>query len=100
RELADVAVSDPHALSPTQPFEQAVQDADVVVVATNHSEFTGPDALAGILRRASRDCLLVDPWNALGTGQVFLFASESAAMLGTGQAAAASARTPGGSPSA
>jgi UDP-N-acetyl-D-mannosaminuronic acid dehydrogenase len=100
RELADVAVSDPHALSPTQPFEQAVQDADVVVVATNHSEFTGPDALAGILRRASRDCLLVDPWNALGTGQVFLFASESAAMLGTGRAAAASARTPGGSPNA
>ena len=100
RELADVAVSEPHALSPTQPFEQAVQDADVVVVATNHSEFTGPDALAGILRRASRDCLLVDPWNALGTGQVFLFASESAAMLGTGQAAATSARTPGGSPSA
>jgi UDP-N-acetyl-D-mannosaminuronic acid dehydrogenase len=100
RELADVAVSDPHALSPTQPFEQAVQDADVVVVATNHSEFTGPDALAGILRRASRDCLLVDPWNALGTGQVFLFASESAAMLGTGQAAAASARTPGGAQSA
>jgi UDP-N-acetyl-D-mannosaminuronic acid dehydrogenase len=82
RELADVAVCDPHAPSPTQPLDQAVQDADVVVVATNHSEFEGPSALGEIVRRASGDCLLVDPWNALGTGQVFLFASESAALLG------------------
>lgn len=77
-----MAVCDPHAPSPTQPLEQAVQDADVVVVATNHSEFEGRDMLGEILRRASRDCLLVDPWNALGTGQVFLFGAESAAMLG------------------
>jgi UDP-N-acetyl-D-mannosaminuronic acid dehydrogenase len=82
RELADVAVCDPHAPSPTQPLDQALQDADVVVVATNHSEFEGPDALAEIIQRASGDCLLVDPWNALGTGQVFLFASESVALLG------------------
>ena len=32
--------------------------------------------------RAADDCLLVDPWNALGTAQVFLYASESAALLG------------------
>ncbi len=96
RELADVAVCDPHAPSPTQPLEQAVQDADVVVVATNHSEFEGRDTLGEILRRASRDCLLVDPWNALGTGQVFLFGAESAAMLGEATAAA-SPQTPGGS---
>jgi UDP-N-acetyl-D-mannosaminuronic acid dehydrogenase len=82
RELADVAVCDPHAPSPTQPLEQSVQDADVVVVATNHSEFEGPDTLGEIVRRASHDCLLVDPWDALGTGQVFVFASECAAMLG------------------
>jgi UDP-N-acetyl-D-mannosaminuronic acid dehydrogenase len=82
RELADVAVCDPHAHSPAQPLEQAVHDADVVIVATNHSEFEGPGPLAQILRRASRDCLLVDPWNALGTGQVFLFAAESATLVG------------------
>ena len=44
--------------------------------------------------RAAADCLVVDPWNALGTGQVFLFASESAALLGepaTGARAAGSA---------
>jgi UDP-N-acetyl-D-mannosaminuronic acid dehydrogenase len=88
RELADVAVCDPHAHSPTQPVEQAVQDADVVIVATNHSEFEGPGSLAEILPRATRDCLLVDPWNALGTGQVFLFAAEAAALLGEASATA------------
>jgi UDP-N-acetyl-D-mannosaminuronic acid dehydrogenase len=81
RELADVAVCDPHAPSPTQPLEQAVQDADVVIVATNHPEFEGPAVRAEIVARANPDCLLVDPWNALGTGQVFLFAAETAALM-------------------
>ena len=31
---------------------------------------------------ASEDCLLVDPWNALGTSQVFGYVAEAAAMLG------------------
>ena len=81
RELADVAVCDPHAATPTQPLVDAVRDADVVIVATNHSEFERPDTLRQIRALASDDCLLVDPWNSLGTGQVFLFASESAALL-------------------
>jgi UDP-N-acetyl-D-mannosaminuronic acid dehydrogenase len=80
RELADVAVCDPHAHSPTQPLDQTVQDADVVIVATNHSEFEGPGPLSEIVTRAAADCLLVDPWNVLGTGQVFLFAAETAAL--------------------
>src|SRR6202040_960547 len=70
RELADVAVCDPHASTPTQPLPEAVAGAEVVIVATNHSEFSGPDALRAILSAASNDCLIVDPWNALGTGQV------------------------------
>jgi UDP-N-acetyl-D-mannosaminuronic acid dehydrogenase len=97
RELADVAVCDPHAPSPTQPLEEAVQDADVVIVATNHSEFEGPAVLADIVSKASPDCLLVDPWNALGTGQVFLFGSESKALRGE---AAAGAPTQAGGGSA
>ena len=36
-----------------------------------------------IVTAAAPDCLLVDPWNALGTAQVFAYAAESAAMLGT-----------------
>jgi UDP-N-acetyl-D-mannosaminuronic acid dehydrogenase len=87
RELADVAVCDPHAATPTQPLDEAVRDADVVIVATNHSEFERPDALREIIARASSDCLLVDPWNAFGTAQVFLYASEAAALLGTGASA-------------
>ena len=83
RELADVAVCDPHAPTPTQPLAEAVQDADVVIVATNHSEFEGPERLAEIRAKAAADCLLVDPWNALGTSQVFVYAAESEALLGT-----------------
>jgi UDP-N-acetyl-D-mannosaminuronic acid dehydrogenase len=94
RELADVAVCDPHAPSPTQPLEQAVHEADVVIVATNHSEFERPDVLPEILRRATEDCLLVDPWNALGTGQVFAYAAESSAMLGTGETVHSPGSTP------
>jgi UDP-N-acetyl-D-mannosaminuronic acid dehydrogenase len=82
RELADVAVCDPHATTPTQPIEEAVQDADVVIVATNHSEFEGPGRLREIVARASDDCLLVDPWNALGTAQVFVYVAETAALIG------------------
>ncbi len=80
RELADVAVCDPHAPTPTQPLTEAVRSADVVIVATNHSEFEGPDALKQIVSAASGDCLLVDPWNCLGTAQVFLYAAETAAL--------------------
>jgi UDP-N-acetyl-D-mannosaminuronic acid dehydrogenase len=81
RELADVAVCDPHAATPTQPLADAVRDADVVIVATNHSEFERPETLRSILSMASADCLLVDPWNSLGTAQVFLYAAESAALV-------------------
>ncbi len=83
RELADVAVCDPHAGTPTQPLGDAVRGADVVIIATNHSEFGGPEALRTIVTGAAADCLVVDPWNALGTSQVFAYAAESAAMLGT-----------------
>jgi UDP-N-acetyl-D-mannosaminuronic acid dehydrogenase len=80
RELADVAVCDPLAATPTQPLEDAVRDADVVIVATNHSAFETPETLRTIHSLAGDDCLLVDPWNCLGTGQVFLYAAESAAL--------------------
>jgi UDP-N-acetyl-D-mannosaminuronic acid dehydrogenase len=80
RELADVAVHDPVVSTPTQSFEEAVTGADVVVVATNHSAFSRPEALAAIAERAGEDCLVVDPWNALGAAQVFAYANEIAAL--------------------
>jgi UDP-N-acetyl-D-mannosaminuronic acid dehydrogenase len=83
RELADVAVCDPRAPTPTQPLADAVHDADVLIIATNHSEFETSEAMREIVEGASEDCLLVDPWNALRTAQVFGYVSEAAAMLGT-----------------
>jgi UDP-N-acetyl-D-mannosaminuronic acid dehydrogenase len=83
RELADVEVCDPHAATLTQPLAQAVRDADVVIVATNHSAFESPAARRTILRDAGANCLLVDPWNSLGTSQVFLYAAESEALAGS-----------------
>jgi UDP-N-acetyl-D-mannosaminuronic acid dehydrogenase len=59
-----------------------VRDADVVIVATNHSAFEDPETLGQIRALAGDDCLLADPWNSLGTGQVFVFASETLALLG------------------
>jgi UDP-N-acetyl-D-mannosaminuronic acid dehydrogenase len=80
RELADVAVHDPVVATPSSTFEQAVDEADAVIVATNHSAFERPEALALIADRAKADCLVVDPWNAFGAAQVFAYANEIAAL--------------------
>src|SRR3954464_2864565 len=80
RELADVAVHDPRVSTPTQSFEEAVAGADAVVVATNHSDFDGPEPLRRIGDLAADDCLVVDPWNAFGSAQVFAYAAEVAAL--------------------
>jgi UDP-N-acetyl-D-mannosaminuronic acid dehydrogenase len=80
RELADVVVHDPVVATPTAGFEEAVAGADVVVVATNHSAYSTPEALRAVGELAGPDCLLVDPWNALGTAQVFAYVAEVAAL--------------------
>jgi UDP-N-acetyl-D-mannosaminuronic acid dehydrogenase len=80
RELADVSVHDPHVATPTLSFEQAIEGAELVFVASNHAEFCDPDALATIAARGAPDCLVVDPWNCWGAAQVFAYASELAAL--------------------
>ena len=82
RELAEVAVHDPLVAPATASFEDAVTGADAVIVATNHSAFRNPDALAQIAARASADCLVVDPWDCWGSGQLFAYASELAPGMG------------------
>ncbi|MBE2317401.1 nucleotide sugar dehydrogenase [Solirubrobacter sp. CPCC 204708] len=79
RELADVSVHDPIVATPTSSFEDAVTGADVVVVATNHSAYSTPQALRTIAELAP-EALIVDPWNALGTAQVFAYVAEVAAL--------------------
>ena len=71
RELADVAVHDPHVATPTQSFDDAILDADAVVIATNHSEFRGRQVLAAIADSAKGDAVLADPWDCFDTKQVF-----------------------------
>jgi UDP-N-acetyl-D-mannosaminuronic acid dehydrogenase len=83
RELADVAVHDPHVPTPTASLEDALAGADAVIVATNHSEFNHARVLAAIAERASRDCLVVDPWNCWGAAQVFAYASEISLLAST-----------------
>jgi UDP-N-acetyl-D-mannosaminuronic acid dehydrogenase len=78
RELADVAVHDPHVATPTQSFEDAVIDADAVVIATNHAEFCGPAGFSRIADGARDQALIVDPWDCFGVSQVFAFADEIA----------------------
>jgi UDP-N-acetyl-D-mannosaminuronic acid dehydrogenase len=80
RELADVAVHDPVVATPTTGFEEAIAGAAVVIVATNHSAYSTPDTLRAIADGAGEDCLVVDPWNALGAAQVFAYANEVAAL--------------------
>ena len=80
RDLADVVVHDPHVQTPTASFEDAILDADAVVVATNHSEFRGRGVLRAIADSAKRDAVVADPWNAFGAAQVFGYATELAAL--------------------
>ncbi|MGH2839562.1 MAG: nucleotide sugar dehydrogenase [Solirubrobacteraceae bacterium] len=80
RELADVAVHDPRVATPTPPFEEAVEGADAIVLAANHDEFCGPDALRQITDLATADALVVDPWDCFGAAQVFAYVSELSAL--------------------
>src|SRR3954465_5877386 len=80
RELADVSVHDPVVPTPTSGFKETVTGADVVIVAPNPSVSPSPGALATIAELGGPDCLVVDPWNALGTAQVFAYAAEEAAL--------------------
>jgi UDP-N-acetyl-D-mannosaminuronic acid dehydrogenase len=82
RELAEVSVHDPHVASSTRSLAEAVRGADAVVVATNHSAFRTPQALAAIAAGASEDCLIADPWDCWGSGQLFAYAGELLAAAG------------------
>jgi len=72
RDLAHVSRHDPYLPEQSEPFEDALRDAEAVIVATNHSAFEG------ILAEAPKDAVVVDPWNVSGSGQVFAFADELA----------------------
>jgi UDP-N-acetyl-D-mannosaminuronic acid dehydrogenase len=72
RELTHVVRHDPHVPEDSEPLEAALDGADAVVVATNHSEF------ADLRERLPEGTLLVDPWNTTGSGRVFGVVHERA----------------------
>jgi UDP-N-acetyl-D-mannosaminuronic acid dehydrogenase len=80
RELADVVAHDPHVATPTASLKEALTQADVVMVATDHPEFREQATLAEIAANAQAECLVVDPWNCWDLGQVFAYASELIAL--------------------
>jgi UDP-N-acetyl-D-mannosaminuronic acid dehydrogenase len=74
RELAHVARHDPHVAVGSDPLDAALDGAEAVVVATNHSGFED------LLGRLPDGLLLVDPWNVTGSGRVFGTVRERAAV--------------------
>ena len=77
RELADVAVHDPLvAVADAAARRARCTTAHVVVVAANHAAFDRRARAPRSARCAAPDALVVDPWNHLGSGQVFAFADE------------------------
>ena len=70
RELAIVSRHDPHAPQLSEPLDTAVDGANAIIIATNHSAFES------VLSQLPRKALLVDPWNVTGSAQVFAFVDE------------------------
>jgi UDP-N-acetyl-D-mannosaminuronic acid dehydrogenase len=80
RELADVAVHDPLVATPTSSLEDALMDADAIVVTAPHESFRSRATLRLIADAAKGDALVVDPWNTWDAGQVFAHADELLAL--------------------
>jgi UDP-N-acetyl-D-mannosaminuronic acid dehydrogenase len=72
RELAHVARHDPHVSAGSDTLDAALDGAEAVVIATNHSGFED------LLARLPDGVLLVDPWNVTGSGRVFATVRERA----------------------
>jgi UDP-N-acetyl-D-mannosaminuronic acid dehydrogenase len=70
RELAHVSRHDPHLPAESEPLESALEGAEAVIVATDHSAFEG------LARKLPPGALLVDPWNVTGAGRVFATQDE------------------------
>jgi UDP-N-acetyl-D-mannosaminuronic acid dehydrogenase len=74
RELAHVARHDPNVPAESESLDAALDGADAVVIATNHSDFED------LIARLPEGTLLVDPWNVTGAGRVFGTVRERAAV--------------------
>jgi len=65
-ENANVARHDPY-IAETETLDNAVKNADVIILATNHPEFEGICETLRRLGSHSPDCLLVDCWGVINS---------------------------------
>jgi UDP-N-acetyl-D-mannosaminuronic acid dehydrogenase len=63
-ENAIVTIHDPH-MRATASFDQAVKDADAIILATNHPEFKGIEKKIYNLRKKRTDYIILDCWSML-----------------------------------
>lgn len=66
-EGAEVVAHDPYV--PSTPLEDALKDADIVVVAVNHDLFK-KITLEWMKKIVKKSCLLCDIWNLFNTGKI------------------------------
>lgn len=72
-EGAKVSVHDPFIDS--QPIEEALTDADILVIGVNHDRFNvlNHEKLA---KHIKKDCLICDVWNMFGTNKIIFHLSQ------------------------
>lgn len=74
RERADLILHDPYIKEYTYgPIEQdvykAIEDADLIFIATNHKEYRKLD-IKKVKQLAKKNCLVCDVWNVFGTDKI------------------------------
>jgi UDP-N-acetyl-D-mannosaminuronic acid dehydrogenase len=95
RELAEVSVHDPLVTDGGVPLEEAAVGAHAVFVATNHTTFRATSTLAVIAERARPECIVVDPWNCWGAGEVYSTIGELTALTAASDGRGAADRAGG-----
>ena len=76
RERAKVTMHDPHVRGYDTDLSEALRDADLVFVATNHDAYheIGLEQLRGMV---GRDCVVSDIWNIFGTDHTLFHLDEA-----------------------
>lgn len=69
-EGAQVFAHDP--LIQSQPLDVCLKSADIVIVAMNHDDYL-KIKLSRIKKLVSKDCLICDIWNIVGTGKIVFY---------------------------
>jgi UDP-N-acetyl-D-mannosaminuronic acid dehydrogenase len=81
REQAKVILHDPYVSSyVNQEVEKnvykTIEEVDVIIIATNHSEYYHLD-IAKLKKLAKKNCLISDIWNVLGTGKTQFYLKDA-----------------------